>query len=369
MSHNPRRRRTHRAAAAAAVLALAVAASGALAAPAPSPSFGQFAGYVWRSGPVHEIHATWTVARIRRHSPKLSVAGTWIGAQAPGRPGPFIQIGTTSVHSAGIPGVPGRNIYSAFWSDTRRHFAAIPLFPVRAGDVVSASMTLERGRWRLAIVDATSGLKSRFFTPEEAGAAFNWAEWLQEDPTSNATHRGVPYPRLSPTRFRQLGVNWKAPAYASVYSQWMTVKRGDVAPTALKGDAFAIVPATPTATGTRYLRIIEAEDAASNALYAQLAGPAAERSRPAILTAGAALAVAIRDSARALARHRWPPRVRRPIDKLIRDLRPLLARLRALAGVPFAGLSAWNAGFVNASRPISHDGHVIRRRLHVPELT
>jgi hypothetical protein len=64
------------------------AATGAQRSPS---SFGKFAGYVWR-GHVESVRASWSVPGIRVGS--TGRAGTWIGAQAPGSPGAFIQIGT-----------------------------------------------------------------------------------------------------------------------------------------------------------------------------------------------------------------------------------------------------------------------------------
>jgi hypothetical protein len=348
-----------------AVLVIAGLAFAASVAGAPLPS-GHFVGYVWRSGPVHEVHATWTVPRVRPHSSKRAVVGTWIAAQG-GRPGPFIQVGTTASRPT-LPGGGHRNVDTAFWSDPQRHFAPITLFSVGPGDVISASLTLDRGRWRVAIVDATSGRAARFYTHEEAGGTFKWAEWLQEDPIAS-TGRAVPYPRLTSTHFRDLGVNWTKPGYASVYSQWLTARQGDFAPTALAHDSFAIVNATLAAAGGRYLRIVSPEDAASSALYAQFARAASALSRARILAAGSALAVAARRSALALARHDWPTGVHQPIRALLRALPAVLSDLRALAHVPRAGLAAWNAGYLHDERAVTRAGHRIRRLLHVPEMT
>src|SRR5579864_1176198 len=73
-------------------VALTVLVGALLRGASSSWSFGRFAGYAWR-GRVASVQASWTVPRIRRVSPP-GHAGTWIGAQAPGALGPFVQIGT-----------------------------------------------------------------------------------------------------------------------------------------------------------------------------------------------------------------------------------------------------------------------------------
>ncbi|MGH2849049.1 MAG: G1 family glutamic endopeptidase [Solirubrobacteraceae bacterium] len=252
--------------------AIVLAAAIALAVAAPASAggsrfpLGDFAGYVWRSGPVAAVSATLTVPRIGRPSPRRSIAGTWIGAQAPGVDGPFIQIGINQVHVT-----PSLAVYYAFWSDTTLQFHPRFIFAVHAGDVVAASLRRRPAGWALAIVDATTRVARRFTTADEAAGAFNLAEFLQEDPTSSA-HSELPYPRLAGGRFRQLRVNDATPPRGTLLSQWMSNQRDDIAPSRLAGDAFTLHPTKLTAAVARYLRLIAPPNLAGQAYDTDVAG-------------------------------------------------------------------------------------------------
>lgn len=199
-----------------------------------------FAGYTW-SGHVTAVRGSWTVPRIRRGSPP-GVAATWIGAQAPGVPGPFIQIGTTEQYTlttAARDGLPS-HLYFAFWSDVARHFHPIVLFPVASGDDLSASMSLAHGKWTLAIVDETSGESAQLTTTNEARASFNQAQWTQEDVTDGKTKQPFPYPQLSPVAFRRLAVNGQIPIGAALSPQSLSEHASSVVPGSLEHDSFAL---------------------------------------------------------------------------------------------------------------------------------
>jgi hypothetical protein len=181
-------------------------------------SFGPFAGYLWR-GRVTSVQGSWRVPRVLARSSLRSAASTWIGAEAPGEPGPFIQIGTNE-QRVSPPEVLERGPgYYAFWSDTKSTFHPRLLFPVSPGDDIRASLALARKRWTLAIVDATSGASAHFSTSDETReGAFNEAVWMQEDVTDGTTGKPSPYPRLDESGLRRLAVNGKAPSYADLYS-------------------------------------------------------------------------------------------------------------------------------------------------------
>jgi hypothetical protein len=130
--------------------------------PPTTRSFGTQAGYVWQ-GQVRSVGASWTVPHIIGTSP-CGVAGTWIGAVAPGTPGPFIQIGVNETCTQAGPDGKPAVFYEAFWSDVRLHFHPRRLFFVNAGDVISASLTLADHRWTLVLVDRSSGETTHFST-------------------------------------------------------------------------------------------------------------------------------------------------------------------------------------------------------------
>jgi len=125
-------------------------------------SFGHMAGYVW-SGNVRAVAASWSVPRMSGSG--NAHASTWIGAQAPGFSGrsPFIQVGT--VEDRGSASTPA---YAAFWTDTTRGFHPQILFRVHPGDAVSTSLTQAAARWRVDIVDTTSGRRASFSTSHSA---------------------------------------------------------------------------------------------------------------------------------------------------------------------------------------------------------
>jgi hypothetical protein len=342
------------------VLALSVGASRRRA--RPGWSFGPYAGYVWH-GRVTSVQSSWTVPRILRGSP-IGYGGMWIGAQAPGAPGPAIQIG---VDEDDLSAAGGR--YYAFWSDTGHHFKAELLFYVKPGDVLSASLRLARERWTFAIVDATSGASARFSTSEGPHAAFNEAEWMQEDPTNPANGKPFPYPRLSAVGFRRLTVDSAAPADASLYSRWMSVNGGNLAPTALHDDSFTLRPATVSAAGGDYLHIVDAGDAAGDAFGAALASWTAKTPFSQIESASSTFVAALQSRIRALASVRWPRQAQGSVPLLNRVLGVLLDQARTPTLLSTAALVAWRSELTRDVGASSDVAYTIARALDVPEIT
>ena len=352
----------------------------ALAAPAIASGggvdLGSFAGYVSDGAPIDSLSATFTVPRIRPHSTSFSFAGTWIGAQAAGVNAPFIQVGVTETHTEPLP-APLRaqhlhsNIYTAFWSDTRLRFRAIPLFGVRPGDVIAASLRRRHDGWTVAIVDATSRRSARFHTRDEASNSFNWAEFLQEDPSSSVTHRPVAYPRLSGVRFRQLLVNSVPPrrrARSFVLSQWMTTARGDVGPGPLSGDAFTLRRQHLGAAATKFWRIALPEDAATGVFVAAMDRWGATTTRAEISLASGRFARALRANARELAGAHWRRRLLPLVDALIRGSNGLLRVVERAPAQATGDLAGWRASFYRAGARVSAAGYRLRTRLRGPAL-
>jgi hypothetical protein len=332
-----------------------------------------FAGYQWRRGPVTSVAGSWTVPGIVGGRSR-GVAGTWIGAQTAPGPGPFIQIGSNEQRLVLPSAAPGLSptvltAYVAFWSDTVHHFHPQVLFPVGPGDHLSATLTLARGRWMLAIADATSGRTRRFATTDDARARFRLAEWAQEDVEDARTHRPFPYPALSTVGFRRLAVDSTAPAYADLYSTWMSENGRNLAPTPLRHDAYTLREATVSAAGARYLSIALAAGVTAQAFRTEIARWTAATPRAAIAAQTARYAAALGTEVRALSAARWPATFRARIDTLVRRERTLLALTRSAPGLAPGRRAAWRSAWERAERAATSAAHVLRRALHVPELT
>jgi hypothetical protein len=221
--------------------------------------FGPFAGYAW-IGSVQSVSASFTVPRITSGSP-LSQAATWIGVQGAGPPARFVQIGEIESRFWSSQKQKTVDVYFTVWSDTARHFKPQPLFPVSPGDTLSASLTHAHKHWALAITDDTSSKKARFSIGAETDGPFNQAAWLQEDPGRENDH--ARYPQMAPPIFQDLTVNSAKPSRAALYSQWMSVNHGNLAPAPPHDDSFTLERApTVSAAAAQYLRLFAAAGAA-----------------------------------------------------------------------------------------------------------
>ncbi|MGA2471698.1 MAG: G1 family glutamic endopeptidase [Solirubrobacteraceae bacterium] len=317
------------------------------------------------------VQGSWTVPAIRRGSRKGAFASTWIGAAAPpGDAGPFIQIGTQdwNMSAADSVGYLGLTSYDgAFWSDNVHHFHPQFLFTVYPGDRMSASLSLKGGRWRLSIVNRTLGESAHFSTSQEADAAFNEAEWLQEDP--GGTKKPVPYPRLSTVSFSRLAVNSAAPRYADLYSGWMSEDGTNWAPTPLRNDSFRLQRASVSAAGAQYLRIIKPMDAASRKFFGLAGAWTARTPRKQIAAETSTYAAVLRNTSSALRRSAWPSSVRQLVGLLAADQLANASRWRAMTSLaPSRRAAAVSKLLPVYGNPDNH-GHLVRRALHIPEIT
>jgi hypothetical protein len=329
-------------------------------------AFGPFAGYIWR-GHAASVQGSWTVPRVLAGSSLGSMAGTWIGAEAPGKPGPFIQIGTNEQHIS--PPQARRHVpdYYAFWSDTKREFHPQFLFRVSPGDDLRASLALAHKRWTLAIVDQTSGASAHFSTGDEAHGSFNEGEWTQED-VEATPGKLYPYPRLSEVGFRRLAINGSVPNYGEMYSTWMSVNGGYLAPTRLRGNSFTLRRATVSSTGAQYLHVSTPEDVASEAFVADFARWTAKTPYLQIESASLRFAAVLHSNIRALARAQWPTRVRGLIHSLIDDIQVLIEGSRPPAILSPAELAAWRSRWARDAQAVSNVAHVIKWTLNLPEI-
>jgi len=356
------------------ILALAAlligAPSGVMAHAAPRPSFGAFAGYAW-FGSVKSLQGSWTVPHVRPGS-ALGVAATWIGVQAPGIPHSkaFIQVGIVEHGFWPVHDSQPLSFDYAFWSDIGHHFRAEPLFIVKPGDRVAASLVLQSGRWRVSIVDLTSGGRSRFSTAEEAAFSFNMAEWLQEDPTSGRTHRPLTYPVLSDVHFRRLRLDSRAPRYGALYSQWMSLRVGSLEPSPLREDAFFVHRARPIgADGARYLSMAARVDAPQQRFVLAMSGWQASTPSAQIAAERSSFAAALRRFIHGLTTGRWPASAAPLLRTIAHGARTLLAQTSLAPPESPAGLRAWIVRWRHEASTLSVSAHMLRRRLGVPELT
>ncbi|MGA2470909.1 MAG: G1 family glutamic endopeptidase [Solirubrobacteraceae bacterium] len=348
----------------------------------PRRWLGAFAGYVWQGPSVTSLSGSWIVPRIERDS-RPGRAGTWIGAQTPGdSSAPFIQIGTNEERHAADrqAAVPRSNFYYAFWSDTLHHFHPQFLFLVRPGDRISASLSLARGRWRLAIVDPASHEVTSFLTTDEAHGAFNEAQWLQEDITDTVTPRNslYPYPQLSRVLFTRLTVNHAPPRPGNLNSEWMSPeRRGYIAPTPVRDDGYSLRHATLGAAAAQYLGIVTPIDSAASRLDSELDTWSPEalrfsRASPTQAVINAACARARRALHRgvaALAAAQWTPSVRRLIARLIRLEDERLHDLQPQMTPQPLTIPAWRYEWLEPANALSSAGRAIRDALHAPQFT
>ena len=325
-------------------------------------SFGRMAGYVW-SGTVTSVRGAWSVPAMAAGSGEAH-ASTWIGAQtlAARSSSPFIQVGTTEDR-----GRAARPVYAAFWTDTKRGYHPQLLFHVRPGDGISTALTLVGGRWQVVIVDAKSGHRAAFLTREEGHAAFNLAEWLQEDP-SETSGKATPYPALSEVRITRLAADGVRPRYADMYAQWMSVGATNLAPTPVRDGAFSITRGVITPAGRRYLKIVRPQNIAARRSDREEASWTARTPPREIRSASAAAAASESAYANALVRTHWPGAAQGLVQSLVRQVRAQAALFTAAARRAPASVTVWRRRVASLTPELRRLAHRVRRALHLPEV-
>ncbi|MGZ4177674.1 MAG: G1 family glutamic endopeptidase [Solirubrobacteraceae bacterium] len=309
------------------------------------------------------MRAAWSVPRMTSGFGEAH-ASTWIGAQAlrvPAR-SPFIQAGTTEDR-----GTASRPVYAAFWTDTKRGYHPQVLFHVRPGDEVTTSLTLVAGRWQVVIADATSGRRAVFLTREEGEAAFNLAEWLQEDP-SETSGRATPYPALSQVRISHLAANGAQPRYADMYAQWMSVGGATLAPTPVRDGAFSITRGVISPAGRRYLQIARPQNIAARRVDIEEASWTGATLSRRIRSVSAAAAASERAYAHGLAQAHWPAAAQAVVDSLVRQVRVEARMFASAARRAPDSLTAWQRRLARLTPGLLRLAHRVRRALHLPEL-
>lgn len=302
--------------------------------------FGPFAGYL-RVGDVRSVAASIRVPRIERGSP-LGEAGTWIGVQGYGAPRRFIQIGVLEIRARPQGWAHPRNGYIEFWSDVRHGFRPAFLTPVHPNDVIRTSISLSRGRWQLEIDDVTTGTARRFSTAQETGGSFEQAEWVQEDPGTEAHH--VSYPRLAAPVFSDLVIDGAKPRPSALYSQWMSVNGGNLGPSRVRNGGFTLVQAPrPSRAGLLFMRLSAASGSAFEQFEDERGGWTDRTPAARIAAAYRLFAAATRAGTRALEATSWPPAAERLLPVLAADSRAMLAAARPPERHTPAAFAAWNA--------------------------
>ena len=306
-------------------------------------------------------------------SARAGLAGTWVGAQAPGpwQTSPFIQLGVNEARAR-----DGRDEYYAFWSDTAQHFHPRHIFRVSPGDRIAAAMQLRGGRWTLSIKDVSSGADRRVTTRQEASGAFDEAQWIQEDVTDARTGRPFGYPTMSPLHFSGVTADGRLVDAASLLSQWMKLPAGrSLAPTPVTGGAFTMRSIRLSGTARRYLRLIDPIDQAvgtfeTDTETAAAPGPPA-RSR--LQSASEQFLAEIQEQTPLLVPSHWPGSIRPDITRMILEIDRLTSVLdeRALsdeqAGAP--PVRAWEADVGAHLTALAATSHAIRRILGAPDLS
>jgi len=322
--------------------------------------FGAFAGYVWR-GKERSVAASWLVPEAFP-GPHSGLAGTWIGAQAPGGGhAPFIQVGINEGHIH-----PLGNFDYAFFSDTALGFHPRLLFRVNRGDRISARLRMADGRWHVLIVDHTHPHRAAFSTAQETGAAFNQAEWLQEDPSSPRGH--LPYPRLSAVHFWQLRVDGQRPGYGRLLSQWMSENHMDLAPGPLVRDGFWLAPTEPTEVGLHYMQIAVAVDLPLKRFYRELVRWNAATPPQRIAAQEAAIGAALATNVQAVSATSWPGRADALAHAYVAATDGEIRVADRMPTSTTAGIRHWSHQWVRANAASVHISQRIRRALHLPQL-
>jgi hypothetical protein len=324
--------------------------------------FGPFAGYAW-VGKVQSVGASFTVPRIATGSP-LSEAGTWIGMQGAGPPARFVQIGAVEGRFWSRQEEKTVDVYTTFWSDTARHFKPQLLFPVSAGDALSASLTVANRQWTLAITDERSARKMRFSIGAATEVPFDQAEWSQEDPGVPNDH--ARYPHLAAPLFQHLTINSREPTPA-LYSQWMSVNHSTVAPTMVRDDSFTLHPAPPvSAAAAQYMRLFAPAMANAQTFEKERSNWTPKTPYAHIVRATLHLIEEARGGSRALLDARWSRQISGLVRSSSNAIVALLERARPPTLLTPASFAAWNSKLTEASERSARAASKLRIALGLP---
>ena len=124
-----------------------------------------WAGAVATGGPFSSVSATWVQPAIMTPVKPGSESSFWVGLDGYNSGDALEQLGTQV-----IVGSDGTVRYSAWWEMYPKGTVTIPDFPVKPGDVITASVTNHGdGRFTLAMENKTTG--KRFSTVQRNGVS------------------------------------------------------------------------------------------------------------------------------------------------------------------------------------------------------
>jgi hypothetical protein len=276
---------------------------------------------------VSQISAQWTVPAIAAKSPE-GVAATWVGAQNAADTN-FIQLGILEIANE-----VGGSSYEAFWSDVAAQFAPQYLGRVEEGDKISVSMTRDAKGWLLKFNDHNESLVVNKQINYSAAGRFDWAEWLQEDPSpSHIAYKDVAYPDVANVKFQKLLVNGHVPKLVEADGITLSATGGALrVPTPMKNDAFSFV--RPKGPADQYLvdaAVLDTATAKLNAEFAQWA----TLSRASKSSDVKAIEMVFTFTAKQFESQVWPRDAQGGIDNLVRFIAKDVSNLKSWAAGGF----------------------------------
>ncbi len=175
-----------------------------------------WAGAVATGGPFSSVSATWTQPAIVTPVQAGSENSFWVGLDGYDTGDTLEQVGTQVV-----VGSDGAVRYSAWWEMYPKGTKVISDFPVKPGDVITASVTNHGdGRFTLVMENKTTGKK--FSTDQRNGVTQSrTAEVVVEQPSDRTGDKIslMSFAACGPVRFRDCAVDGKP--IAAVTSKWL----------------------------------------------------------------------------------------------------------------------------------------------------
>jgi hypothetical protein len=129
---------------------------------------------------VTSVSGSWTVPQVQP-SKNDKFSGLWVGIGGYGEE-TLIQVGTEQEY------VDGRSVYYAWYELLPDYLVRISNFPVRPGDIITASISLineSTSTWSITLRDVTWG--GRFEKVVVYNSSMLSAEWIMERPKVNDT--------------------------------------------------------------------------------------------------------------------------------------------------------------------------------------
>lgn len=201
-----------------------------------------WAGAVASDGPFSSVSATWTQPAVVKPVRPGSENSFWVGLDGADTP-TVEQLGTQV-----IVGSDGTARYSAWWEMYPKATVVIRDFPVKPGDVITASVTNDEGRFTLAMENKTTGKK--FSTVQQGDVTKSkTAEIVLEQPSYRDGGKIdlESYAACGPVHFTDCSVDGKP--IASVSPKWLVLTGKDGAvlakASALESGGTAFVVAGP----------------------------------------------------------------------------------------------------------------------------